>query len=81
MAVTIEQGLNPKRMTVGDHIMVRATITAINSTAGAGATYGGAGDTITCLVDTPGNVGEQAGVSFIISPIQCQWRAATYEGH
>jgi len=80
MSVTIEQGLNPKRMVVGDHVMVRATITAINSSS-VGATFGGAGDTITCLVDVVGNTGEVPGVSFTCSPIQVQWRSAQYEGH
>ncbi len=81
MAVTLEQGLNPKRIGVGDHVLVRCTVTAINSSAGAGAVYGGAGDTLSLVVDTPGNTGERQNVTLVVSPIQCQWNGTQYAGH
>jgi hypothetical protein len=62
---------------VGTYVNVRCLVTAfspINTSA-----YGGAGDRVTCLVETPGNVGEVAGVSFTISPVQCRKAGSTQQ--
>ena len=53
---------------VGDEVQVRGLVTAIASGATSG--YGGSADRVTVLVDTPGNVGEAVGVTFIVSPTQ-----------
>lgn len=55
-------------ISVGDYVNVRCQVTAVSGTS----TYGGAGDTVTLLVETPGNIGEQHGVAFSCSPIQCR---------
>jgi hypothetical protein len=55
---------------VGDYVMVRCKVTSI-TTSGANGT-GGAADQVTLTVETPGNVGEQAGVTLVVSPVQCR---------
>jgi hypothetical protein len=60
---------------VGTYVHVRCKVTAI-ATSGPNGT-GGAADLVTCLVETPGNVGEVAGVSFQVSPVQCKKAGST----
>jgi hypothetical protein len=55
---------------VGDYVMVRCAVTSI-ATSGANGT-GGAGDSVTLTVESPGNVGEKVGVTLVVSPIQCR---------
>lgn len=58
---------------LNDEVQVRGIVTAVTSASGnVGPGYGGAGDSVTVLVDTPGNVGEKKGVSFVVSPVQCR---------
>lgn len=61
--------------TVGTYVYVRCLVSAI-TTSGPGGT-GGAADRITCVVETPGNVGEAAGVTFQVSPVQCKKAGST----
>jgi len=69
MAGTIkEPTLFGNYISVGDYVNVRCQVTAVSSVG----PLGGCGDTVTLLVETPGNVGEQHGVSFQCSPIQCR---------
>ena len=61
---------------VGDYVQVRCLVTAISPTlaipVGQSEIYGGAGDSVSLTVETPGNVGEKKGVSFVVSPAQCR---------
>jgi hypothetical protein len=58
---------------LNDEVLVRGKVTAVTSASGnPGPGYGGSGDSVTILVDTPGNAGEIAGVTFVVSPIQCR---------
>ena len=61
--------------TVGTYVMVRCLVSAITPAAPGGK--GGAADLITCVVESPGNVGEQVGVTFQVSPIQCKRTGST----
>jgi hypothetical protein len=56
--------------TVGDYVMVRCKVTAITVSAAGG--NGGAADTVSLTVETPGNVGEQQNVTLVVSPVQCR---------
>ena len=71
VAAKVAKDINGRSITVGDEVAVRCQITSLNP-AVPSATKLGAGDTITVTVITPGNKGEVSGVSFTISPIQCQ---------
>ena len=53
---------------VGDEVQVRGSVISIASGATSG--YGGSADLVTVLVDVAGNVGEQVGVTFVVSPVQ-----------
>jgi hypothetical protein len=55
---------------VGEYVMVRCLVQSITPVAAGG--NGGAADLVTCLVETPGNVGEKQGVTFVVSPVQCR---------
>ena len=55
---------------VGDYVMVRCKVTSITASAAGG--NGGAADSVLLTVETPGNVGEQAGVTLTVSPVQCR---------
>jgi len=55
---------------VGTYVTVRCLVTAFSPTNTSA--YGGAGDRVSLTVETPGNVGEVAGVSFVVSPVQCR---------
>jgi hypothetical protein len=69
MAATTGKDIFARDITVGTYVYVRCLVTAVN---GAGPVYAGAGDTVNLTVETPGNVGERAGVSFLVSPVQCR---------
>ena len=72
MAATVfAQDINGKRISVGTEVAVRCQITSLNPVV-PGVTKLGAGDTITVQVIKPGNTGDITGVSFTISPNQCQ---------
>lgn len=74
MAVT-ERDIFGAPFVVGDYVLVRCAVTSI-ATSGANGT-GGAGDLVSLTVETPGNVGEVAGVSFVVSPVQCRKAGST----
>lgn len=58
---------------LNDEVQVRCKVTAVTSASGnPGPGYGGCGDSVTLLVDTPGNPGDKQGVTFIVSPSQCR---------
>jgi len=71
VALKMAKDINGKNITVGDEVAVRCQITALTPVIPS-ATKLGAGDTITVTVLSPGNTGELSGISFTISPIQCQ---------
>jgi hypothetical protein len=64
MAIAGDQDLFGSPFNVGDYVNVRCLV---NSLTGRGA-----GGTVNLTVDTPGNVGEVAGVTFNVSPVQCR---------
>ena len=59
---------------VGTYVNVRCLVTAFTPSPNG---FGGSGDRVTCLVETPGNVGEAAGVTFAVSPVQCRKAGST----
>ena len=65
-----ERDIFGARFVVGEYVMVRCLVQSI-TTRGANGT-GGAADLVTCLAETPGNVGEQQNVTFVVSPVQCR---------
>jgi hypothetical protein len=65
-----ERDIFGARFVVGEYVMVRCLVNSI-ATSGANGT-GGAGDAVTLTVETPGNVGEKAGVTLVVSPVQCR---------
>ncbi len=69
MAVS-ERDITGAPFNVGDYVNVRCAVTSI-TTHGTGGT-GGAGDDVLLTVQTPGNAGEKAGVTFTVSPVQCR---------
>lgn len=77
MAV-LERDIFGAPFSVGTYVNVRCLVTGI-TTHGAGGT-GGAGDDVLLTVETPGNVGEKAGVTLTVSPVQCRKAGATYQG-
>lgn len=56
---------------VGSVVDVRCTVTSVSTSASASGGFAGAGDTVTLLVNTPGNIGEQKNVTLTVSPVQC----------
>ena len=60
---------------IGTYVVVRCLVTAISPVTTSA--YGGSGDLVTLTVETPGNVGEVAGVSFTVSPVQCRKAGST----
>lgn len=76
MAATIEQGINGHHFIVGTVVSVRCIVTAITP---SNQGFGGAGDSVLLTVETPGNVGEKAGVTFTVSPVQCKFDGSTYQ--
>jgi hypothetical protein len=65
-----ERDIFGAQFAVGDYVLVRCAVTSI-ATSGANGT-GGAADSVTLTVETPGNIGEQAGVTLVVSPVQCR---------
>jgi hypothetical protein len=59
---------------VGTYVNVRCLVTAFTPTPNG---FGGSGDRVTCVVETPGNVGEAKGVTFQVSPVQCRKAGST----
>jgi len=55
---------------VGTYVHVRCLVTGITTSAANGT--GGAADRVALTVETPGNVGEAAGVTLSVSPVQCK---------
>ena len=76
---TIEKDIFRAPFTVGTFVMVRCLVTAITPVQPNNG-FGGAGDSVTCLVETPGNVGEKQNGSFVVSPVQCRHAGASYQG-
>jgi hypothetical protein len=60
----VEQDITSSPFTAGDYVNVRCLVTAADGL--------GAGGRVTLLVDTPGNIGEAAGVTLSVSPTQCR---------
>jgi hypothetical protein len=77
---TLEKDIFSHDFTVGSFVMVRCLVTAITPDLTNAGSFGGAGDSVTCLVETPGNVGEKQNVSFAVSPVQCRHAGAKYQG-
>jgi hypothetical protein len=65
-----ERDITGAPFTVGDYVMVRCAVTSIAPVATGG--NGGAADLVTLTVETPGNIGEQHGVTLVVSPVQCR---------
>jgi hypothetical protein len=63
---------------VGSYVNVRCLVQSITPRAAGGT--GGAADLVTCLVEMPGNVGEQQNVTFVVSPVQCRKAGDKYQG-
>jgi predicted Zn-ribbon and HTH transcriptional regulator len=76
MAETFERGLGGHVFKAGDVVSVRCIVTSITP-ASQGA--GGAGDSVLLTVETPGNVGEKAGVTLTVSPVQCKFAGYVYQ--
>lgn len=66
-----ERDIKGSAFKAGDYVMVRCLVTGITPSAAGGT--GGAADSISLTVETPGNVGEKAGVTLVVSPVQC-WK-------
>lgn len=66
-----ERDIKGSPFVVGNYVMVRCLVTAITPSAVGG--NGGAADSVALTVETPGNVGEKAGVTLVVSPVQC-WK-------
>lgn len=64
MAISGVQAIDGSPFNVGDEVNVRCRVT-VRSGQGSGAR-------VTLVVDTPGNIGEAAGVTFVVSPTQCR---------
>ncbi|MGA3200656.1 MAG: hypothetical protein ABSD89_14820 [Halobacteriota archaeon] len=69
-----ERDINGAQFAVGTYVNVRCKVTAFTPTPNG---VGGAGDRVTCVVETPGNVGEAQGVTFQVSPVQCRKAGST----
>jgi hypothetical protein len=66
-----ERDVKGSPFTVGDYVMVRCLVTSIAPSAAGG--NDGAADSVSLTVETPGNIGEKAGVTLVVSPVQC-WK-------
>ena len=73
---TLEQDILGSDFIVGDSVLVRCTVLSITPSTPAG--YGGSGDSISLIVETPGNAGEKAGVTLTVSPVQCRFAGNKY---
>ena len=59
---------------VGTYVNVRCLVTAFTPSPNG---FGGSGDRVTCVVVSPGNIGEAQGVTFQVSPVQCRKAGST----
>ena len=66
-----ERDIKGSPFVAGDYVMVRCLVTGITPKAAGG--NGGPADLVALTVETPGNVGEQHGVTLVVSPVQC-WK-------
>jgi hypothetical protein len=66
-----ERDIKGSSFVVGDYVSVRCLVTGITPVAAGGT--GGPADLIALTVETPGNIGEKAGVTLVVSPVQC-WK-------
>ena len=76
MSATIEKDIFGHDFKVGTVVSVRCVVTSITP---ASQGFGGSGDSVLLTVETPGNVGEKAGVTFTVSPVQCRFSGNTYQ--
>ena len=76
MSATVEKDIFGHDFKVGTVVMVRCIVTSITP---ASQGFGGSGDSVLLTVETPGNVGEKAGVTFTVSPVQCRFAGPTYQ--
>ena len=76
MAETIEKDIFGHDFKVGTVVSVRCVATSITP---ASQGNGGSGDSVLLTVETPGNVGEKAGVTFTVSPVQCRYDGSKYQ--
>jgi hypothetical protein len=60
---------------VGDYVAVRCLVSSITAVPSNGT--GGAADLVNLTVQTPGNIGEQQGVTLVVSPTQCKKAGST----
>jgi hypothetical protein len=65
-----ERDLKGSPFVVGDYVSVRCLVTGITPVAAGG--NGGAADLVALKVEVSGNVGEQVGVTLVVSPVQCR---------
>ena len=77
MAATIEKDKFGHDFKVGTVVTVRCIVTSITPAAQG---FGGSGDSVLLTVETAGNVGEKTGVTFTVSPVQCQFTSPAYVG-
>jgi hypothetical protein len=59
---------------IGTYVNVRCKVIAFTPAPNG---FGGAGDRVSCTVETPGNTGEAQGVTFSVSPVQCRKAGST----
>ena len=76
MSATVEKDIFGHDFKVGTVVMVRCIVTSITP---ASQGFGGSGDSVLLTVETPGNVGEKAGVTLTVSPVQCRFAGSTYQ--
>jgi hypothetical protein len=70
-----ERDMSGAPFTVGTYVNVRCLVQSITPVAAGG--NGGPADLVTLLVETPGNVGQISGVTFVVSPVQCRKAGST----
>jgi hypothetical protein len=73
-----ERDITGATFNVNEYVMVRCLVKSIQPVAAGG--NGGAADLVTLVVETPGNVGEQQGVTLVVSPVQCRRCGISYQG-
>ena len=73
---TTEKDMFGHNFAVGTVVAVRCIVQSITPNQNG---FGGAGDTVNLLVETTGNVGEKAGVTLAVSPVQCRFDGSTYQ--
>ena len=76
MPATIEKDIFGHNFQVGTVVSVHCVVTSITP---ASQGFGGSGDSVLLTVETPGNVGEKAGVTFTVSPVQCRYDGSKYQ--